>query len=314
MDQLSWIFEPEEPLATGDIMIVDGPNLSHRAFHSTAPLTGGPDNMPTGAIHGAGTMLCSVLKEVQPEHVIVCWDAPGASKTRSDQHAAYKAHRPEMISDLSVQWSHIKQLFGAMGAVNCEVAGYEADDLIGALVRDAEAAGLRVVVVTADKDLLQCVSPECVVLRPAKKGYDAFDLEKVESHMGVRADQIVDLLSLQGDASDGIPGVPLIGAKSAVELLNAHETLDGVLAAAVRGEIKGKKGANLVEFAEQAHMSKRLATLLIDAPTCVDVTALPLLVNTDAHGLQKICDHFSMGALPLRHKQLLTALASRHNS
>jgi DNA polymerase-1 len=219
-------------------------------------------------------MLRKLLQDEDPQRIGVCFDPPGPT-FRHEAYQAYKAHRPKMDDALAVQVPYVRRVCEAFRLPLLEVSGYEADDVIATLARKAVAAGLHVVVVTGDKDLLQLVSDQIRVLNPGREGSGAtlFDRAKVEEKFGVPPDRVVDVLALVGDAVDNVPGVPGIGEKGARELIREFGSLEAVLAGAERVK-RASYREGLKAHAESARLSRSLVTLREDVPVELDLEAL----------------------------------------
>ncbi|MFO7172268.1 MAG: DNA polymerase I [Bacillota bacterium] len=255
------------------LVLIDGNSLAYRAYFSHMELrtSGG---QPTGAVFGFLRMLYKVLDEEKPTHLAVAFDLPGPT-FRDEWYEAYKAGRPEAPDDFKVQLPVLRQALAALRVPCVECERYEADDIIGTLSRRAAAAGMAVVVVTGDRDALQLVTDRVTVLLTRKGVTDVvrFTPEKVQEVYGVTPAQIVDLKGLMGDASDNIPGVPGVGEKTAVKLLQQFGSLEAVLE-----QVDKVSGAKLQErlraHADDARLSKRLATIDCEAPVQVTLDDL----------------------------------------
>ncbi len=212
-------------------MLVDGSSYLYRAFHALPELTSSA-GQPTGAVHGVLSMLNKLMREQNPEHVTVVFDAPGKT-FRDELFEDYKSNRPPMPDALKSQIEPLLKAVQANGWPLLRVAGVEADDVIGTLTVQAVARGLDVTIVTGDKDMAQLVNKNVSLLDTMPRGPNrtprVTDLEGVVDRFGVRADQIVDYLGLVGDSSDNIPGVPKVGAKTAVALLENFDHVDDIL-------------------------------------------------------------------------------------
>ncbi|MDQ6999536.1 MAG: DNA polymerase I, partial [Mariprofundus sp.] len=239
------------------LVLIDGPNYVFRAFHAVKHNLTNSKGEPTNAIFGYVQMLRSILKDLSPTHVAVAFDPKGGT-FRNDMYADYKAHRPPMPEELAAQWPTVFDLTDAFNLNRICIENYEADDVIATLARRAEAKGWDVTIVSTDKDLMQLISDKVWMLDTMrKKDYGA---EEVKEKWGVGPDRIQDLLALAGDSSDNIPGVPGIGPKTAVLLLDTYGDLETVLSRA--SEIKQtKRRENLIEFADDARLSYRLVAL-----------------------------------------------------
>ncbi len=247
------------------LYLIDGSSYLYRAFHALPPLTNTAGN-PTGAIYGVVNMLNKFLAETQPTHIAVLFDARGKT-FRDEIFAEYKAQRPKMPDDLAVQIEPLHETVAALGLPIVQVAGVEADDVIGTLCAQATALGWNTVVSTIDKDMAQLVTDG---IRLVNTMFDTeLDRPGVVAKFGVQPEQIVDYLALVGDTSDNIPGVPGIGQKSAAALLTTFGTLDGIyehLDDLAEAGVRGAKriAEKLVEHREDAYLSRRLATISSD--------------------------------------------------
>ena len=242
------------------LYLVDGSSYIYRAYFAIRHLSS-PSGQPTNAIYGFVQMLLKLIKDHQPQHLAVIFDA-GRITFRNDIYPDYKANRASMPDDLRAQVGPIRDIVRAFNIPALELEGFEADDIIGALAQEYSSRGGQVVVVTGDKDLMQIVT-ERVTLLDTMKGKESGVAEVLE-RFGVVPVLVPDILGLAGDSSDNIPGVPGIGEKTAIKLLQEFGTLDELLERA--GEVKGKNGEKLREFREQALLSRRLATIECNVP------------------------------------------------
>ncbi len=260
------LFEPGSP----DVLyLVDLSSYMLRAYHAVAPLTG-PTGEPTHAVHGTVTMLERLFRERKPALVAIAMDA-GRTTFRKEIYEDYKANRPPAPEDLRVQIARCEQIVRAYGLSVFKQEGVEADDLIATAVKKARDEGLRVVVVGADKDLMQLVASDVVLWDTMRNR--VFGPPEVKERFGVPPEKLGDLLALMGDSSDNIPGVPSVGPKTASQLLTSYESLDGIYAHV--GEIKRKKlRETLEENEEQARLSRRLVALKDDCPLEVALESL----------------------------------------
>ena len=248
------------------LYVIDGHASIYRAYYAiktrlSVPGTG----QPTHAVFGFTKILKALLDSHKPDCLVVAMDSPGKT-FRHERYAEYKANRPKMPEDLISQLPYVERVCEAYGIPVFRRAGYEADDLMGTLARLGREEGLEVVLVSGDKDALQLVGNGVSVYDPVKQLL--YDDEKVKETRGVRPEHIIDLLGLSGDSSDNIPGVPGVGPKKALQLISKYGSLDDVLAASA--EIKGKLGENVRKFADQARLSRELATIDSHAPIELD--------------------------------------------
>jgi len=222
--------------------------------------------MNTSAVFGFTNALLDVLNNHNPTHIAVAFDPPGGT-FRSTDFAAYKANREETPEDIKRSVPYIKAIIDGFNIPVIEVPNYEADDVIGTLAKKAEQEGYEVYMVTPDKDYGQLVSENIKIHRPPKNGGDLeiWGVKEVCEKFEVENQlQIIDLLGLAGDAVDNIPGIPGVGMKTAQKLLAQYHSVEGVIAHA--GELKGKLQERVIEFAEQAMLSKQLATIHLGVP------------------------------------------------
>jgi len=255
------------------LVLIDGPNYVFRAFHAVRHNLTNSKGEPTNAVFGYVQMLRSILKELGPTHVAVAFDPKGGT-FRNRMYADYKAHRPPMPEDLAAQWPTVFDITDAFRLNRICVEDYEADDVIATLARQAEARGWDVSIVSTDKDLMQLVGERVWMLDTMKR--KDYGPEEVKERWGVGPDRIQDLLALAGDCADNVPGVPGIGPKTAVTLLEAYGDLEGVLNHAA--EIKQqKRRENLIAFAEDARLSYRLVALDEQVPLAISLDDLAVM-------------------------------------
>ena len=244
-------------------MLVDGNSLMHRAFHAL-PLMDA-DGVYTNAIYGFFSMLLKVIREEKVQYLAVCFDEH-APTFRHTVYAEYKAGRSATPPELRQQFDTIRALLDDMKIRRYSLQGWEADDLLGTLSRLGAEAGVTPLLLTGDRDALQLVGggTELMFTRKGISETIRFDASKVYEEYGFTPLQVTDWKGLAGDSSDNIPGVPGVGDKTAVKLLQEYGTLEKVLENA--GSVKGKLGEKLAAFADQARFSKELATIRRDAP------------------------------------------------
>ncbi|MBN2718932.1 MAG: DNA polymerase I [Deltaproteobacteria bacterium] len=272
--------------------IVDVSSFIFRAYFSTGYLSTS-DGTPTGAVFGVANMMVSLLKEYEPAHIAIAMD----SKTptfRKEIYPEYKANRPPPPDDLKVQFPFVEELVNAFGFTVLQQDGFEADDIIATAVKAAVDAGLKAVVVSGDKDLLQLVSDNVVMLDTMKK--KIWDAAAVEEKWLVPPSLVGDLLALSGDSSDNIPGVPRVGPKTAAPLLCELGGLDGMYANLEKIKSKAMQ-KRLAEHEADARISRELVALKFDVPIewqlsdCADNTIdpdvmVPLLNRFEFHQLR----------------------------
>jgi DNA polymerase-1 len=252
-------------------VLVDGSSYLYRAFHALPELTNS-GGQPTGAVHGVLTMLNKLIRDEQPEHFTVIFDAPGKT-FRDELFEDYKANRPPIPDTLKTQIDPLLKADAANGRPLIRVGGVEPDDVIGTLTTQAVDKGFRVTIVTGDKDMAQLVGENVTLLDTMPRGPSrtprVTDLQGVIDRFGVRADQIIDYLGLVGDSSDNIPGVPKVGAKTAVALLEHFDHIDDILANLDSVAALPLRGAaalaeRIADNRETLLMSRDLATIRTD--------------------------------------------------
>ncbi|WP_455376577.1 DNA polymerase I [Kaarinaea lacus] len=239
-------------------ILVDGSSYLYRAFHAMPNLMNSKGEY-TGAVYGVVNMLRKLLKDYDPEHIAVVFDAKGKT-FRDDLYKEYKANRPPMPQDLRAQIKPLYKLIDAMGLPLLVVDGVEADDVIGTLAAQASAKKMDTLISTGDKDMAQLVNDHVTLMDTMKDAY--LDRDGVIEKFGLPPERIIDYLALMGDKSDNIPGVPNVGPKTAVKWLTQYGSLDEVKAHA--DEIKGKVGDNLRSSLDLLPLSYELATIKCD--------------------------------------------------
>ncbi len=256
-------------MSESELYLIDGSGFIFRAYYAMAysrqsGMTN-PDGIEVGAVYGFTNMMLKMLRDYNAPYMAVIFDA-ARENFRNEIYPEYKANRDETPEDLGPQFPLVKEATEAFDIPAVELEGYEADDLIAAYTRLARAEGKEVVIVSSDKDLMQLVGPGVRMLDPMKQKF--INEPEVLEKFGVTPDKVVDVQSLAGDSTDNVPGVPGIGVKTAAQLINEYGDLETLLSRA--GEIKqNKRRENLIEFAEQARISKKLVKLDDHAPVPV---------------------------------------------
>lgn len=259
------------------LYLLDAYALIYRAYYAfiRAPRVNS-QGLNTSAMFGFTNALADVIKNYNPSHIAVAFDISGPV-FRNDVYPAYKANREETPDDIKISIPYIRQIVQGFNIPILEMEGYEADDIIGTIAKRAEREGFDVFMVTPDKDFGQLVSDHIKIIRPGRQGNIAelWGIKEVCEKFGVkRPDQVIDMLGLWGDAVDNIPGIPGIGEKTAKKLLEEYDTVEGLIANA--DKLKGKMKENVIQFADQAILSKELATINLDVPVEFDAKALEL--------------------------------------
>ncbi|HSG67562.1 MAG TPA: 5'-3' exonuclease H3TH domain-containing protein, partial [Bacteroidales bacterium] len=230
--------------------------------------------MNTSAILGFANTLLEVLRSEKPTHIGVAFDTM-APTVRVEEFSAYKANREKMPEDIAISLPYIVEMIKAFRIPILKVDGYEADDVVGTLAKKAEEDGFEVFMMTPDKDFGQLVSENIHIYKPARMGNkpEVLGVEEICRKYGIeRPEQLIDILGLWGDASDNIPGVPGIGEKTAAKLISEFGSIENLLQNT--DKLKGKLKENLESFADQALMSKQLATIILDVPIAFEPDAL----------------------------------------
>ncbi|WP_133130659.1 DNA polymerase I [Legionella yabuuchiae] len=240
------------------LVLVDGSSYFFRAFHALPPLTNSK-GQPTGAIYGVANMIKRLIKDYEPTYMAVVFDAKGKT-FRDEWYPQYKANRPPMPDELSSQFKPLQEVLKAMGLPLLTMDGVEADDVIGTLAVKATSKDMTVLISTGDKDMAQLVNEDVTLINTMTN--KTMNPEGVKDKFGVTPEQIIDYLTLTGDTSDNIPGVPKCGPKTAVKWLEQYDTLDNLMEHA--DEIGGKVGENLRESLDQLPLSKKLVTIKTD--------------------------------------------------
>jgi DNA polymerase I len=253
-----------------ELYLIDGNSLVFRAFFALPESISTSKGFPTSAIFGFASMLVKLISDYGVKPTLVVWDA--GMSGRDEVYDEYKAGRRERPDLLAEQWPHFHPLVESFGYRNVKVQGYEADDVIATLTREARERGIDVTVVTGDRDLFQLVEPGVRVMATGRGITDTkiYDTDAVVDRYGIPPEKIPDFVGLKGDTSDNIPGVPGIGDKTASQLLQEWGDLEGVLANV--DSISGaKRKQNLTEHAENARISKQLATAQRDIEVDIDL-------------------------------------------
>ncbi|MEM8882599.1 MAG: DNA polymerase I [Planctomycetota bacterium] len=278
------------------LYLVDGTALAYRSHFAFIrnPLVNSK-GQDTSATFGFVTALLRLMDEDKATHMFVAFDRPEPT-FRKEQFPDYKATREKAPTEMVAQFPVIKELTEALGVPVLEKAGFEADDIIGTAARRAEQQGLKVRIVSGDKDMMQLVSEQTAIYDISKRGGpELIRADGVEAKFGVPPEKVVDVLGLMGDSSDNVPGVPLVGPKKAAALIQKHGSLERVLEMAP-AEKKSKTTENLIEFADQARMSKELVTIHTEVP--IDFAFEPMHEDRqDGETLRRLFDELEFNSL-----------------
>lgn len=253
------------------LFLIDGNSLLNRAYYALPPLTT-INGEPTNAVYGFSMMLFRLLDDYQPDKIMVAFDV-GKPTFRHQAYEEYKAHRTGMPDDLRPQVGILKEVLDAWGIERLELAGYEADDIIGTVAKKGESLGYQVYIVTGDRDAFQLISEQTKILLTKRgiKEVEVIDLKALYDLYELEPKQIIDLKGLMGDTSDNIPGVPGVGEKTALKLLKKHNSIEQLYQQI--DQEKGKLKERLIENHDQALLSKELATIDCNVPIEVDFDA-----------------------------------------
>ncbi len=289
----------------GLLAVVDGNHLIHRAFHAIQAPLATRSGEPTNALYGFAGMMLNILEKEHPTHLVVAFDEK-APTFRHEAHAGYKGTRVKAPDALYAQIPRIREMIAAWKVPSYSLAGFEADDLMGTLALEGAKQGMKTLLITGDRDVLQLINDRVHVVFP-HKGYrepEVYDAAMVEKNFGVRPDQFVDYKALVGDASDNLAGVDGIGPKRAAELLSRYGTLDGIYAhladipAAVRGKLLAGK--------ESAYFTQKLAAIRTDVPCDTDFKAARV-EHLDYAGLRQFFAKMEMKSLENRLARSISA-------
>ena len=282
------------PARDSELFLVDGNNLAYRAFFALPEELATSEGFSTNALLGFTNMLFKLLSDYRPKGVAVAWDTRPVH--RAELSAEYKSDRRPMPDLLREQFPHFRPIVEAFGYRNLEFEGWEADDVIATLAHRADEAGIKTTVVSTDRDAFQLVSENiCLMMTPrGVADVHVYTPERVEARYGVRPDQVPDFIGLKGDTSDNIPGVPGIGDKTAGQLIAQYGSLEGVLEHV--DELSPGRRKNITEHAEQAEISKRLATMQRDLDIECDPSEL-VLAPPDRSQLREIFRRFEFRGL-----------------
>jgi DNA polymerase I len=253
-----------------ELFLIDGNSLAYRAFFALPETIATSRGVPTNAIFGFASMLVKVLTEYGVNPTLVCWDAGMSGReTAYEEYKAERRKRPDLLQE---QWPHLHPLVEAFGYQNVRIEGYEADDVMATLAGQARAKKIPVMMVTGDRDMFQLIEPGVRVMATARGITETkiYDTQAVVDRYGIPPELIPDFYGLKGDTSDNIPGVPGIGDKTAAQLLQEFGTLEQVLANI--DKVSGaKRKENLTNHADDARVSKQLATAIRDVPVEIDL-------------------------------------------
>lgn len=256
------------------LVLIDGKSVFYRGYYAMPGLSL-KDGTPTGGVYGFASLALEVINKLNPDYVAVAWDKKGTNiRKRKEIYPEYKAGRKPAPPDFYEQIPLLYELLEGFGWPLYELDDYEADDIMGTLANKAEGEGIETCLITSDLDVLQCIGPHTHVYA-LKKGFsdiEEFNIEYFEQKYGIQVEQFLDLKSLKGDSSDNIPGVPGIGEKTAVQLLQEYQTLENIYNHLA--DIKPTVANKLEAGRDSAFLSKKVAEIWLDAPQDLDLTEM----------------------------------------
>ncbi|MGD8942888.1 MAG: DNA polymerase I [Desulfobacterales bacterium] len=248
------------------IYLIDGTAYIHRAYHAIRGLSNSK-GLPTNASFGFTRMLLKLIEDRHPQYAGMFFDSKGPT-FRHDMYSDYKANRPPMPDDMAVQIPYIKKITAALKFPIVEMQGFEADDLIGTYARIAEKKGFTVIMVTGDKDFIQLVTDQVTIWDPMKDAI--IDVGGVKKIYGIEPHQMIDVMGLAGDTSDNVPGVPGVGQKTALNLIQHHRSMAGLYESVASITAKRQR-ENLIRYRDQAFLSRDLVKIDVDVPVSADL-------------------------------------------
>lgn len=252
-------------------LLIDTFNFLHRAYHALPKTFKDSDGNPTNAVYGVTSMILNIFETLEPDYVVAAIDGEDSKTLRAQEFEDYKAHRKPMDADLRIQIDPVLSVLDAFGIKRIDVAGYEADDIIGTIATKLKDEDIEVIIASNDRDLWQLVRPNLVIMLPNTKGTTEWLGEKeVVARLGYDHKYVVDYKGLKGDTSDNIPGVRGIGDKGAVQLINSYGNLESIYEHLDEIEPAGLR-KKLDDGKESAFLSKKLATIVTDADFAFDI-------------------------------------------
>jgi DNA polymerase-1 len=255
---------------TKRLAVIDGKSVFYRGYYAMPGLSLS-DGTPTGGVFGFASLAIELIKKLEPDYVAVAWDKKGTNiRKRRQIYPEYKANRKKAPDDFYAQMPILFELLDAFGWPLYELDDYEADDILGAFAKEATEKGIETCLLTSDLDALQLIGPMTKVyaLKNGLSNIEEFDVAYFEKKYGIGVEQFLDLKSLKGDSSDNLPGVPGIGEKTAIQLLQQYDTLDNIYAHI--DEIKPTIAKKLIAGKDLAYMSKEVGRIWVDAPIKLD--------------------------------------------
>ncbi len=243
----------------GPLLVADAPHLLYRAFYALPDSITGPDDQPVNALLGSVNVTLQVIEGHAPRAIVMCFGAEAADY-RTEAFPAYHADRPPMPDGLASQWAKAPAFYASFGWTVLDHDGLEADDLMHSLALAEERAGGKALIFTGDRDMFQCATENVhILMQQARKGFTEMGPDEVRERYGIGPEQVPDFIALRGDPSDGIPGAPGIGEKTAADLLQRHGSLEGAIAKPTAE--RPRVAAALRDGADQLRAYREIATL-----------------------------------------------------
>jgi DNA polymerase-1 len=302
----------DAPARDSELFLVDGNNLAYRAYFALPEELATTEGFPTNALLGFTNMLFKLLSDYRPKGVAVAWDTRPVHRHAIAEEAdvVYKEGRRPMADLLAEQFPYFRPIVEAFGYRNLEFEGWEADDVIATIATRADEAGIKTTVVSTDRDAFQLVTDNIALMMTPRGVSDVqvYTPDRVEARYGIKPEQIPDFIGLKGDTSDNIPGIPGIGDKTAGQLIAQYGSVDEVIAHA--DELSPARKKNVIEFAEQARLSKELATMRRDLDIDCDPSEL-VLQPPDRSELREMFRRFEFRGLLNRVDDLDEAVPAR---
>ncbi len=287
-------------------MLIDGSAMVHRAYHAMPPFLTA-SGVPTGAVSGFFSMFLKLVQQLKPAYIVVAFDRPKPT-FRQEMYVGYQAQRPKMESDLSDQFGAIIKILNEAKITQIGIDGFEADDIIGTLSERANKMGILTYIVTGDRDMLQLVDNDTLILMPIKgiSEVKIMDEDSVKEKYGVTPPQIVDLKGLTGDASDNYPGVPGVGPKTAATLIEKYGNFENIYKHIDEIAVKSKNVAQkLIDGVESGTISHKLAKIVTDVPLVCDFDDC-FTANIDIEAFKSALRELEFKTLPQRVDEVLT--------
>ncbi|EZX25148.1 MULTISPECIES: 5'-3' exonuclease H3TH domain-containing protein [Mammaliicoccus] len=278
------------------ILLIDGMALLFRHFYATSihkQFMRDSKGIPTNAVQGFIRHSYTVINDIKPTHVAVCWDM-GSKTFRNDMFEAYKSNRVAPPEEMIPQFDRAKEIAEKLGLLNLGITNYEADDVIGTISKRAQEKGHETYVVSGDRDLLQCINTD-VNIWLTKKGfniYNKYDIHKFREEYGLEPHQLVDVKAFMGDTADGYPGVKGIGEKTAIKLIQQYQSVENVLENI--NELTASQQKKIITYRDDLAMSKQLAQIHTDVPLATEDLLNQMTYHHEIEQSIEICNEHEL--------------------